>query len=89
MRTEPQPGADNARMNPRPFALRGDHITLEALIKAADLNEQRDLARAVIADGRVRVNGEVETRRGRKMRPGDEAQLGRDRVRVVEADPAQ
>ena len=74
---------------PRPFALRGEHITLEALIKAADLNEARDLARAVIADGRVKVNGEVEIRRGRKLRPGDVAQLGADAVRVDEGDPAQ
>jgi len=74
---------------PRPFALRGEHITLEALIKAADLNEARDLARAVIADGRVKVNGEVETRRGRKLRPGDVAQLGVDAVRVEDGDPAQ
>lgn len=76
-------------MNPKPFALRGDHITLEALIKAADLNGQRELARAVIADGQVQVNGEVETRRGRKLRAGDVAQLGKDQVRVEEADPAQ
>jgi ribosome-associated protein len=76
-------------MNPRPFALRGDHITLEALIKAADLNEQRDLSRAVIAAGEVRVNGEVETRRGRKLRAGDVVQLARDRVLIEEADPGQ
>lgn len=76
-------------MSYRPFALRGDHITLEALIKAADLNEQRDFARAVIANGEVRVNGEVETRRGRKLRLGDEVLLSRDRVRLVESDPAQ
>ncbi len=76
-------------MNPDTFPLRGDHITLEALIKAADLNGQRELARAVIADGLVQVNGEVETRRGRKLRAGDVAQLGGARVRIEDADPAQ
>lgn len=76
-------------MTPRPFALRGEHITLEALIKAADLNEQRDLARAVIAAGEVRVNGEVEMRRGRKLRLGDRVQLGADQVCIAESDPAQ
>jgi len=76
-------------MNPDTFPLRGEHITLEALIKAADLNGQRELARAVIADGLVQVNGEVETRRGRKLRAGDLAQLGAAAVRVVDGDPAQ
>ena len=76
-------------MNLDTFALRGEHITLEALIKAADLNGQRELARAVIADGLVQVNGEVETRRGRKLRVDDVVQLGAAAVRVVDADPAQ
>lgn len=76
-------------MNPDTFPLRGEHITLEALIKAADLNGQRELARAVIADGLVKVNGEVETRRGRKLRAGDVAQLGVAAVRVVDGDPEQ
>lgn len=76
-------------MSARGFPLRGEHITLEALIKAADLNQQRELARAVIADGKVQVNGEVETRRGRKLRAGDVAKLGSDQVRVEESDPAQ
>ncbi|MFO1251384.1 MAG: RNA-binding S4 domain-containing protein [Inhella sp.] len=76
-------------MNPDTFPLRGDHITLEALIKAADLNGQRELARAVIADGLVQVNGELETRRGRKLRSGDVVQLGAAAVRVVDGDPEQ
>ncbi|MBH9579391.1 RNA-binding S4 domain-containing protein [Inhella proteolytica] len=76
-------------MNPDTFPLRGDHITLEALIKAADLNGQRELARAVIADGLVQVNGEVETRRGRKLRSGDVVQLGAAALRVVDGDPEQ
>lgn len=76
-------------MNPDTFPLRGEHITLEALIKAADLNGQRELARAVIADGLVKVNGEVETRRGRKLRGGDVVNLGGASVRIEDADPEQ
>ena len=38
---------------PTPFALRGDLITLEALIKATDLAGLGQLSRAVIADGAV------------------------------------
>lgn len=66
------------------FELRGEHITLEALIKAADLGGQRDRARAIIADRQVTVNGEVETRRGRKLRAGDVAAWAADSVRIVE-----
>ncbi|MFS8836671.1 RNA-binding S4 domain-containing protein [Synechococcus sp. WC101] len=33
-------------------------------------------AKQLIQAGQVRVNGEVETRRGRKLRPGDEVAVG-------------
>ena len=72
--------------SPAPFALRGEFITLEAFIKAADLGGQRERSRAVIADGEVLVNGEVETRRGRKLREGDVVSLGGEQVRVQAAD---
>ena len=58
-------------MNPIAFVLRGDHITLDALLKASGLVASGGAAKLLIADGGVRVNGEVETRRGRKLRAGD------------------
>jgi len=63
------------------FALRGEHITLEALLKASGL-AGGGAAKALIAEGGVRVNGEAETRRGRKLRAGDEVAVGEQRVRV-------
>ena len=72
----------NAPADPTPFALRGDHITLDALLKAAGLVTSGGEAKALIVDGAVRVNGEVELRRGRKLRGGDEVQLGERRVRI-------
>lgn len=65
------------------FELRGEHITLEALIKAADLGGAREMARAVIADGQVQVNGETETRRGRKLRAGDQVLLLGESLRIA------
>ena len=59
-------------MNPIAFVLRGDYITLDALLKASGLVASGGAAKLLIADGGVRVNGEVETRRGRKLRAGDE-----------------
>lgn len=66
------------------LVLRGEHITLEALLKATGLADA-STARALIGEGVVSVNGSAETRRGRKLRAGDEAELGGNRVRVVSA----
>lgn len=64
------------------FALRGDHITLDALLKATGLADSGGSAKGLIADGQVQVNGEPETRRGRKLRAGDVVQLGTARVQL-------
>lgn len=40
-------------------------------------------AKAVIQDGEILVNGEVETRRGRKLRDGDVFQAGGQSYRIV------
>jgi ribosome-associated protein len=69
------------------FALRGDHITLEALLKASGL-AFGGAAKALIAEGGVRVNDQAETRRGRKLRAGDEVMLGESRVRVQAGPPS-
>ena len=64
------------------FALRGDYITLDALLKASGLASSGGEAKTLIVQGQVRVNQEIELRRGRKLRPGDEVQLGAMRVRL-------
>ena len=70
------------------FALRGDHITLDALLKATGLASSGGAAKVLIAGGEVRVNDEVDTRRGRKCRAGDEVVVGASRVRVGAGRPA-
>jgi len=65
------------------FPLRGEYISLDALLKASGLASSGGAAKVLIADGGVRVNGEPETRRGRKLRAGDEVALGDRRVRVL------
>jgi ribosome-associated protein len=42
----------------------------------------------LIAAGSVRVNGETETRRGRKVRAGDQVAVGDTVVRVEAQRPA-
>lgn len=71
-------------MNAVDFALRGEHITLDALLKATGLAASGGAAKTLVAGGGVQVNGVAETRRGRKLRPGDEVTLGEARIRVLQ-----
>ncbi len=68
------------------FALRGEHITLDALLKATGLAGSGGAAKQLIAAGQVQVNGQVELRRGAKLRVGALVQLGGVRVRITVSD---
>ena len=48
-----------------------EFIRLGQVLKAAGFVENGGQAKEVIQDGFVSVNGEVETRRGRKLYPND------------------
>jgi len=61
------------------FELRGETITLDALLKATGLAPSGGAAKALIAGGGVLVNSAPELRRGRKLRAGDEVILGDQR----------
>jgi ribosome-associated protein len=49
-----------------------EFITLDALLKWTGIVDTGGQAKALIATGIVKVNGEEETRRGRKLRTGDQ-----------------
>ncbi len=49
-----------------------EFIKLEAALKFANAVESGGIAKAVIQDGLVSVNGEVCTMRGKKLYPGDQ-----------------
>ena len=51
--------------------IRGDVIRLGQLLKLADVADSGGEAKELLASGAVRVNGEVETRRGRQIHTGD------------------
>ncbi len=67
------------------FDLRGEYITLDALMKATGIALSGGAAKVLIGAGGVQVNGEAETRRGRKLRPGDEVACGEQRVNLFAA----
>ena len=52
-----------------------EFIKLEALLKFAGVVETGGEAKLAIQDGEVKVNGEPCTMRGKKLRPGDRAEL--------------
>jgi ribosome-associated protein len=51
--------------------IRDETIRLGQFLKLAGLIDSGADAKAVIADGLVTVNGEIERRRGRQLRSGD------------------
>lgn len=57
-------------------------ITLGQALKASDLVGSGGEAKVLIQAGEVIVNGEVETRRGRKLVPGDVVEVGDERLEV-------
>lgn len=68
---------------PLEVAIRDDTIRLGQLLKLAGLAESGGHARELIQDGEVRVNGEVDLRRGRQLRRGEIVEVGAQTVRVA------
>ncbi len=52
-----------------------DYIKLDQLLKLSNLVSTGGEAKLRVLSEEVRVNGEVETRRGRKLRSGDRVEL--------------
>jgi ribosome-associated protein len=67
----------------RDVLIRDAEIRLGQLLKLADLVDTGADAKAVLADGQVTVNGEVENRRGRRLVPGDLVELAGRVARVA------
>lgn len=53
-----------------------EYIKLDALLKFASAVGTGGEAKQAVADGLVRVNGEICTQRGRKLRGGDRVDFG-------------
>ena len=63
--------------------LRDDFIKLGQALKAAGLVDSGLDAKIVIQDGEVMVNGEVETRRGKKLYHGDVVEFDGETIEIV------
>ncbi len=62
--------------------LRDEFIKLGQALKAAGLVESGVDSKEVIVQGLVVVNGEIETRRGRKLYDGDEVEFDGDKISI-------
>ena len=68
---------------PLDFELRGDFIALDALLKATGLAPSGGAAKAMVAEGRVQVDGQTELRKTCKIRAGQVVAVAGARVRVL------
>lgn len=57
------------------FQIRGELITLDALLKAVGIADSGAQAKAMVADGLVKVDGETESRKTRKLRGGEKVEV--------------
>jgi ribosome-associated protein len=64
--------------------LRGEQITLAQAVKAVGLADSGGQAKHLVRGGGVTVNGEVETRPGRKLTAGDRFSAGGETEWLIE-----
>ena len=69
------------------FELRGDHITLDALLKATGLAPSGGIAKMMVADGLIQVDGRDELRKTCKIRAGQVVSLANTRIKVLAPAP--
>lgn len=62
--------------------MRDDYIKLGQALKAAGLTDSGVEAKEVIQDGLVKVNGEVDTRRGKKLYAGDTVEFNGEVIKI-------
>ena len=67
------------------ISIRTDTIRLGQLLKLANVVECGSEAKARIQGGEVRVNGEVETRRGRQLHAGDRVEFAATTLVITQA----
>lgn len=65
------------------FAVQGEYIQLDQLLKATGLCDSGGSAHMAIADGLVEVDGAVDTRKRAKLRPGQRVDFAGESVELI------
>lgn len=60
-----------------------EYIKLDQFLKLVDIASTGGHAKFLILEGLVKVNGEVELRRGKKIRTGDIVEIEGNKIKVV------
>ena len=63
-------------------SIRTEFIKLDSLLKYAGLTDTGGFAKELIHGGQAKVNGEICTMRGKKIRSGDVVEAGEYRLTV-------
>ncbi len=63
--------------------LREEYIRLGQALKAANLVEAGSYAKVEILDGNVKVNGQVELKRGKKLYEGDIVEYQGEKIQIT------
>jgi ribosome-associated protein len=69
------------------FDLDGEYIELHQLLKLCGVVDSGGAGKALVSDGEVRVDGQVELRRTCKIRPGQQVQALETVIRVLALPP--
>lgn len=70
-------------MHHQQFALTREYIELDKLLKLLTLAPSGGMAKMMVAEGMVSVNGEVELRKTRKLRAGDVVRLEDEEITIT------
>ncbi len=77
------PGSIKSESAPKEVAIREDYIKLDSFLKFAGAALSGGEAKELVQGGKVAVNGETCTMRGKKLRAGDEVSCAGKRYRVA------
>lgn len=66
------------------IVIHSGYIKLDQFLKLADCVSTGGMAKALLQEGHVQVNGEIEERRGRKLYPGDKIEVQDNGIFEVE-----
>ena len=71
------------------YKLFGEFITLQALLKEVGIIQSGGAIKSFLADNQVFFNGELENRRGKKLRIGDVISLPDQQLEIILFAPSQ
>lgn len=81
-------GRYTARMQTVTFELDREYVELNQLLKLAGLVDSGGAGKALVANGEVKVDGEVELRKTCKIRAGQTVEVDNIRIEVSSGDRA-